>query len=182
MTLIERLVKLADLWAAAQGRSVSRLSTIVANDGKAIDRLRDGSKTCTVAMFERFLAFFREPGNWPEGGIPAEAAAILDEVEAIATAGAADGEIQISSHDLMSAPPAAGDRAEWPFASATNGAGNITSGSDVISEADSLGLFPEGGEASPPTSSSTCPSSGAPASPAPCPSSTGPADSEAEAA
>lgn len=84
MTLIERLQKLAALWAAAQQRSLSRLATIVVNDGKLFDRLQGGA-SCTVATYERFLRFFREAGNWPEDTIPADAADLLDEIEIIAT-------------------------------------------------------------------------------------------------
>ena len=112
MTLIDRLVKLAQLWAAAQERELSTLGTLVAKDGKFFGRLAEG-KTCTVALFERFLLFFREPENWPEGILPADAAALLDEVEFIAVGGVplTGREIQISAHDLMT--PAA--TAEWPL-------------------------------------------------------------------
>jgi hypothetical protein len=85
MTLIERLLELSRLWCEAHGRSLSRLATIVANDGKVLSRLEDG-RTCTVAMVERFLNFFRDPASWPEGAIPADVAARLDELAQIATA------------------------------------------------------------------------------------------------
>jgi hypothetical protein len=119
MTLIDRLLQLSRLWCAAQDRSASRLATIVANDGKLLGRLEEG-KTCTIETFEKFLIFFRESGNWPEGSIPADAAALLDEVEMIAAGGEASvgKELQISAHDLM-APPRS---PEWPIASANNGA------------------------------------------------------------
>jgi hypothetical protein len=102
MTLIDRLCRLAQLWATAQGRELSTLGTLVAKDGKFFNRLGEG-KTCTVALFERFLLFFREPGNWPEESIPADAAALLDEVEMIAVGSepSIGREMQISAHDLM---------------------------------------------------------------------------------
>lgn len=83
MTLLERLQRLGRLWADSQGRELSTLGTLVAKDGKFFARLEAG-KSCTVATFERFLAFFREAGNWPEEEIPHAAAELLDDVAAIA--------------------------------------------------------------------------------------------------
>ena len=117
MTLIDRLCRLAELWAAAQGRELSTLGTLVAKDGKFFARLGEG-KTCTVALFERFLTFFREPANWPEDAIPADAAAVLDEVEMIAVGGTAPGRRseQVRAHDLM-----ATRSTEWPIVDAPRG-------------------------------------------------------------
>ena len=78
MTLIERLVRLAELWAATNERSISRLATIVANDGKLFDRLSEG-RSCTVALLERFLDFFEQPSNWG-GQVPDEAASLVSSV------------------------------------------------------------------------------------------------------
>jgi hypothetical protein len=69
-----------------------------------------------------------------------------------------------------------------PVQSATNGAENIASETVVAGEADSPRPFGAGGEASPPTCSSTSPSSAASATSSPRPCSTGPAGSKAEAA
>jgi hypothetical protein len=115
MTLIDRLQMLARIWAQAQNRSLSRLATIVAKDGKFFVRLEKG-KTCTVAIFERFLDFFREPGNWPEECIPADAAALLDEVEMIATGHEphVGKEMQISGLELMLSPSAAAETDPLP--------------------------------------------------------------------
>jgi hypothetical protein len=79
MTLIDRLLELSSIWSAAQGhRSTSRLATIVAKDGKMLSRLSVGG-TCTVATYERFLQFFRDPTNWPDQAVPSEALALLDD-------------------------------------------------------------------------------------------------------
>lgn len=85
MTLMDRLTRLAELWSEATGRSQSRLATIVVNDGKLFQRVAAGT-TITVSTFERFLRFFRDAANWPDGAIPPSAADFLDEMEAIATA------------------------------------------------------------------------------------------------
>lgn len=83
MTLTDILQRLAVLWAGATARSLPRLGTIVANDGKFFERLAAGSRI-SVATWESFIRFFREPANWPEGTIPADAALLLDEIETIA--------------------------------------------------------------------------------------------------
>jgi hypothetical protein len=80
LTLIERLMRLGVLWAEANGRSPARLATIVANDGKLFDRLAGGA-TCTIATFERFIVFLRDPANWPAAGMPDEATGLLGSVE-----------------------------------------------------------------------------------------------------
>lgn len=88
MTLIERLQKLTETWCAATGKSAATLSSKVVNDGKFFARI-DSSRTCSVASWERFLAYFREPANWPDVFIPADAAALLAELDPIATPGPA---------------------------------------------------------------------------------------------
>jgi hypothetical protein len=55
---------LASEWATANGRSLARLATLVANDGKLFDRLATGAG-CTIATYERFMRFFADPANWP---------------------------------------------------------------------------------------------------------------------
>lgn len=101
MTLIDRLLRLSALWAAASDRSTARLATIVANDGKILDRL-EGGATCTVATYERFLGFFRESTNWPGDQIPAEAQELLGEMEAIALpVRASPGELDEKSGRLV---------------------------------------------------------------------------------
>lgn len=130
MTLIERLLELARLWCAAHDRSLSRLATIVANDGKTLGRLEEG-KTCTVAMFERFLFFFREPANWPGGAIPDAAAAPLEQLAMIATAGAAEL-VRASGGMIIDN----GDSGEAGAASATKVDDFIRQDGTVIRQAD----------------------------------------------
>lgn len=85
MTLIDRILALAEFWAAARGHSsTSRLSTIVANDGGLLKRIGDGGNT-TVATLDKFASFLREPVNWPEGLIPVEAEGLLDAIGHITT-------------------------------------------------------------------------------------------------
>ena len=72
MTLIDYLTRLARLWSEATGTSQARLATRVANDGKLFQRIAGGAAV-TTPTFERFLLFFRDPGNWPDGRIPAQA-------------------------------------------------------------------------------------------------------------
>ncbi|UAK24370.1 hypothetical protein [Sphingomonas nostoxanthinifaciens] len=76
MTLIDKLMQLATVWATATGRSTSRLATVVANDGKLFDRLAAGA-TCTVATLERFTVHLSNEVNWPNCTIPSEARALL---------------------------------------------------------------------------------------------------------
>lgn len=58
------------------GRSLSRVATIVVNSGSFFERLKQG-KTFSVHNLERFAAWFRTPGNWPDGVIPHDAVAAL---------------------------------------------------------------------------------------------------------
>lgn len=118
MTLIDRLRRLAELWGSAQGKELSTLGTQVAKDGKFFGRLADG-KGCTIALFERFLAFFRDPANWPDAAIPGEAAEQLDEIANIAVA---------TPDALIAPPPAVRDKVEWPLPSSDNEAEIIGAG------------------------------------------------------
>lgn len=54
------------------GRSLSRVSTIVASNGTFFERLRQG-KPFYVHNLDRFAAWFRQPANWPMGSIPQSA-------------------------------------------------------------------------------------------------------------
>lgn len=83
---IDQLLKLADLWSAATGRSRARLSTIVADNGRFFGQIEKPGATCTVATFEKFLSYFRDGANWPDGLIPHDAAAVLSNFANIATA------------------------------------------------------------------------------------------------
>lgn len=76
LPLIAKLIGLAETWAAATGRSLSRLATKVANDGKLFDRLSSGG-TCTVATLERFTMHLADPVNWPDRCVPDEARNLL---------------------------------------------------------------------------------------------------------
>ncbi len=75
MTLIERLFALAEMWARENDRSLSRLATIVVNDGKLFDRITAGG-SCTVATYERLIAHLSDPLNWTKP-IPAEGLRLL---------------------------------------------------------------------------------------------------------
>lgn len=89
MTLIDHLKALADVWHKTTGRSLSRLATVVAKDGKFFTRLDLPGRDTQTAMFERFLAFFRSGDNWPDNRIPQAAVDLLDRLDAIATEGRA---------------------------------------------------------------------------------------------
>lgn len=85
MTLIDKVLKVAAIWAAAQGHSsTARLSTIVANDGKVLAKLERGSGA-TIGTLDKFVVYLREPANWPGGAVPFEAAELLAAVGHIAT-------------------------------------------------------------------------------------------------
>lgn len=75
MTLIERLIALAEMWARENDRSLSRLATIVVNDGKLFDRIAAGG-SCTVATYERLIAHLSDPSNWANP-MPAEAGVLI---------------------------------------------------------------------------------------------------------
>lgn len=86
--MIDQLLKLADVWAVANDRSMATLATQVAKDGDTFNRLKRGGRL-TTELFERFLSFFRDGGNWKDGLIPDAAADLLDNFENIATDAAA---------------------------------------------------------------------------------------------
>jgi hypothetical protein len=86
MTLIQKVLDLSQLWAAAKGHSTTaRLATLVANDGKALLRLEAG-RNATLATLDKFRVFLADPQNWPDCVIPAAATALLDDIGHIATA------------------------------------------------------------------------------------------------
>lgn len=74
------LRQLAESYEAATiahgGKSLSRVATIVVSSGSFFDRLAHG-KTFTVANLERFAEWFRNPVNWPEWTVPADAQSAL---------------------------------------------------------------------------------------------------------
>ncbi|WBO22302.1 hypothetical protein [Sphingomonas abietis] len=61
------------------GRSLSRVATILVNQGCFFHRLESG-KTCTARNLERVAAHFRVPANWPNGVIPDVAVAALAQI------------------------------------------------------------------------------------------------------
>lgn len=83
--MIDQLLGLAEIWCRAADRSRARLSTVVINDGKFFDKIELRGAGCTVATFEKFLSFFRDGANWPEGRIPLAACDLLDNFSNIAT-------------------------------------------------------------------------------------------------
>ncbi|PKB19634.1 hypothetical protein B0I00_1873 [Novosphingobium kunmingense] len=94
--LIDRLMTCAKAWAEANDRSLSRLATIVVNDGKFFVRCEEGTANPTAATLERFARFLGEPANWPEGAVPDAVASFVHVVgvspaDGAATTGQADG-------------------------------------------------------------------------------------------
>jgi hypothetical protein len=84
MTLIQKILVVAEYWRAARGHSTTaRLATIVVNDGKALARLEERGNA-TLATADKFRTFLADPANWPDG-IPAEAQAVLDRIGPITT-------------------------------------------------------------------------------------------------
>ncbi len=86
-TLHSVLMSLSRIYSQTTGRSLARLSTIVAKDGKMLARIESGG-SCTVTMFDRFVTFFRDQENWGAHPIPAEAQSILTALEAVGDADA----------------------------------------------------------------------------------------------
>lgn len=74
------LLTVADTYAAVAaangGKSLARVATIVVNRGSFFEPLRRG-QTCSVRNFEKLVAYFREPANWPGETIPAKASIAL---------------------------------------------------------------------------------------------------------
>ena len=94
MNIKLQLIQLGRIWTEANGRSLSRLATIVINRGHFFVSLESDGKL-TTDTFEKFLRFFRDGANWPDGCIPQGAADLLDNfaniaVEAAASTGQAD--------------------------------------------------------------------------------------------
>lgn len=67
-----RLLAAAELWAAATGRTLGALSSLVTNQGSTLARLNDPANAVTDATLERFARFLVEPGNWGGADVPAE--------------------------------------------------------------------------------------------------------------
>lgn len=93
--LIERLMTCAKAWAVANDRSLSRLATLVVNDGKFFTRCEDGTANPTTATLERFAQYLGDGANWPEGAVPEDVAAFVHVVgvspaEAATATGQAD--------------------------------------------------------------------------------------------
>lgn len=62
MSFISQLVMVADAFCAACKLSRSRVSTLIFNDGKALDRLARGGDLYT-ASYQRAMKWFSE--HWP---------------------------------------------------------------------------------------------------------------------
>lgn len=66
MTLRDKLLTVADAYAAARQLSRSRVSTIVFNAGLTLDRIASG-RDLSTGNFERAMRWFSD--NWPEGAV-----------------------------------------------------------------------------------------------------------------
>lgn len=66
MKLTNQLILVARAYADHRGLSLSRVSTLVFNDGKKLDGLVDG-KDLATSRFENALAWFSS--NWPDGAV-----------------------------------------------------------------------------------------------------------------
>lgn len=65
MDLRSQLLAVADAFGVARNVSRARVSTLVFNQGAALDRIARGGDLNT-GSFERAMAWFS--ANWPEGG------------------------------------------------------------------------------------------------------------------
>ena len=63
MNLKQQLLAITDAYCAATGRSASRVSTLIFNDGKRIAAIKDGGDLAT-GRFEHGMSWFS--GNWPK--------------------------------------------------------------------------------------------------------------------
>ncbi len=108
MQLTTYLQLLADQWTAATDRTLVALGTVVVNDGKFFARIVAGTEPRT-GTFEKFLGFFRDGGNWPDGRIPQTAVDLLDGLDAIATGPLADGMLLDSDAGAGESTGLAGD-------------------------------------------------------------------------
>jgi hypothetical protein len=70
--LVERLKRVATLWAESTGRTLGALASTVANHGSFFERLETPGAGTTTATLEKFAQFLVEPDNWPEGKVPDE--------------------------------------------------------------------------------------------------------------
>jgi hypothetical protein len=80
MALTDQLLTVARTYAEARSLSLSRVSTIVFNDGKKIEAIENGADLQTQ-NFERAMGWFAE--NWPDGARwPADVPRPRDRAEA----------------------------------------------------------------------------------------------------
>lgn len=65
-----RIIELADTYVRTRGISIARLSTILFNDGKKLELLREGSDLYTEtykSALQWFADHWPEGATWPEG-------------------------------------------------------------------------------------------------------------------
>jgi hypothetical protein len=102
--MLQQLVTLSNIWCEARALSAARLGTIVAGNSKFFDQIAGPSGNCTVATFQKFLSFFRDPASWPDACIPPRAVELLDNFASIATdATASAGKIASESPSVEEA-------------------------------------------------------------------------------
>lgn len=65
MTLKEKLLAVANVYAATTGLSRARVSTVVLNRGATLEAISDGRADVTTGTYERAMRWFSE--NWPAG-------------------------------------------------------------------------------------------------------------------
>lgn len=58
------LLTLADAYSSATGKSLARVATLCARDGKFFKRIAAG-RSCTFPVFDRTVQWFSD--NWPTG-------------------------------------------------------------------------------------------------------------------
>jgi hypothetical protein len=85
LRMTHQIHAVATVWAAQSVRSLATLGTKLTNDSRIFDKLA-ANGTCTTKTFEKLLSYFRNPMNWPDRVIPADAAALLENFENIASA------------------------------------------------------------------------------------------------
>lgn len=64
MALINHITRIAEVYCCERGLSISRVSTLVFNDGKRLSSILAGGDLYT-SRYEHALAWFS--ANWPEG-------------------------------------------------------------------------------------------------------------------
>lgn len=89
--LPDRLRRAAQIWADAQGASLSRLGGKVLNDTSFFSR-RAAQNPTTVTL-ERFARFLGDEAEWPEGEVPQEVRAFIHAVGVSPDAEAASPDI-----------------------------------------------------------------------------------------